>query len=708
MSEHLPSNQIFIRKLTTIIHANLSNENFGPRELARESGVSLYRLNRRLHLINRKTSSQFIRELRLQKALEFLRNEEYTVSEVAYKSGFSSPSYFISCFREYFGYPPGKVKKEGFESHEENVSGSKDFKPEQKGSSRRIFILASTGILILAVIIYIFYTLFSGNFTHDEGTSSIDKRKSIAVLPFRNRSDDITDQYVYDGIMEEITNNLTKIRELGVISNTSVEQFRNTTKSVPEIGKQLEVDYIIEAGGQKFGSTFRIRVQLIEVATDTHIWSKSFQHRMKKTRKLFRTQSRIARNIASELKAVITREESDLIEKVPTVNWSAYNLYLKANSYQNDIKSTSNPKAYQNAVRLYSAAIAIDSGFAKAYTGLAYAYWNRYFYETYFEKNYLDSCLILAEKALSYDDQLDEAYFIKGEYYRVKGQQEKALDNYDKALGINPNYYQAYYWKGYLLTWVQGDYVKGLDNYHKALNLIRNRERAILSNALGIAYRDAGFPEQAKYYFNEAFVLDSNRVSYLGNVAFLEFSVENFDKALELWEQQKKLDSTSTGIQNYYFVTPGHSNETYNLAVKDIDNLKKSGTLNLVRSHRVGYAFWQAGKKKEGEFYFNQQIKYSEESIEHNRLPAQRKAAQYDLAGTYAFLGDKVKAYSYLDEFVKRNTFPIWMVTFIKHDLLFSSLRHEERFQNIVQRVVAKYQSEHERVRKWLEEQGML
>ena len=74
---------------------------------------------------------------------------------------------------------------------------------------------------------------------------------------------------------------------------------------------------------------------------------------------------------------------------------------------------------------------------------LAFAYWNRYYYETYFEKNYLDSCLILAEKALSYDDQLDEAYFIKGEYYRVNGQHDEALLNYDKALEINPNYYSG-------------------------------------------------------------------------------------------------------------------------------------------------------------------------------------------------------------------------------------------------------------------------
>ncbi len=111
MTESYATDQIFVRKLTGIVMANLANENFGAKELTHDSGMSLYRLNRRLHSINGKTVSQFIREVRLQKALELLQNESYTVSEVAYRTGFSSPSYFISCFHEYFGYPPGKAAK---------------------------------------------------------------------------------------------------------------------------------------------------------------------------------------------------------------------------------------------------------------------------------------------------------------------------------------------------------------------------------------------------------------------------------------------------------------------------------------------------------------------------------------------------------------------------------------------------------------------
>lgn len=705
MSESLNTDQSFIRKLTAIIQANLGNENFGAKELAHESGMSLYRLNRRLHSINGKTSSRFIREVRLQKAHELLQNEAYTVSEVAFKTGFSSPSYFISCFHEYFGHPPGKVAKLDSDNHKQIPHvASAPGKNRQVSSS---FLFVSSGVLILAVLFYLAYNLFSGNFSAEKNTPAVDTRKSIAVLPFRNLSKNPDDQYIYDGVMEEIFNSLAKMHELRVISRTSVEQYRNTDKTIPVIGQELDVDYIIEGSGQKIGNTFRIRVQLIEVATDMHIWSKPFQHKMKETKKLFRIQSRIAQNIASELKLTITPDEKALIEKVPSSNSSAYNLYLKANDYRKDYEKTRNRSSYQTTVDLYNAAIAIDSAFAKAYTGLAFAFWNRYYYETYFEENYLDSCRVLAEKALSFDSLLDEAYYLKGQYYRVNGQGEEALGNYDKALKINPNYFAAYERKGYLLNWVLGDYVKGLNNNHKALNLIRGKERSESLKDLGRDYLDVGFIDKAKYYYHEAFVLDSNKASWLGNIAFVEFCQGNFEQAFNYKKQQKEIDSTATNLL-FYSVIPGHNKERYFDAKTYVEERVKLGALTLQSSHRIGYAFWQVGKKKESEYYFNQQIRYSEESIKLNRDIDQRKAAQYDLAGTYAFLGDKVKAYKYLDEVAQKNTFPMWMVTFAKHDLLFENIRKEERFQKVLQIIESKYQAEHERVRKWLEVQGNL
>jgi AraC-like DNA-binding protein len=161
MSESFTTDQIFIRKLTNIIIANLGNLGFGAAEIARESGMSLYRLNRRLHSINGKTTRQFIRGIRLEKALEMLQNETYTVSEVAYRTGFSSPSYFISSFHEYFGYPPGKVQRSGSEEREENLLPGGTPGVQQKRSARRVILYPDNcssdlrGLYILIGKIYV-------------------------------------------------------------------------------------------------------------------------------------------------------------------------------------------------------------------------------------------------------------------------------------------------------------------------------------------------------------------------------------------------------------------------------------------------------------------------------------------------------------------------------------------------------------------------
>jgi len=124
--------------------------------------------------------------------------------------------------------------------------------------------------------------------------------------------------------------------------------------------------------------------------------------------------------------------------------------------------------------------------------------------------------------------------------------------------------------------------------------------------------------------------------------------------------------------------------------------------------HRIGYTYYKLGKPEETEFYFNNQLEYSYAELKMNRRDAQNRYAHYDLAGVYAFQGDKAKAYQYLAEVDKRTVFPLWWATLFKHDPLFDSIRDEPEFQHIVRDVEAKYQSEHERVRQWLEENKML
>lgn len=173
MNEHLAHDKIFLSKLTEITLANLGNENFGVNELANKMGVSHHILRRRLHVITNKTINQFIRETRLQKALEMLQNGNVTSSDVAYKVGFSSPAYFNTCFSEFFGYPPGQVKRTTTNNAKEINSIQVKSKHEQKRSSRRTFIYISSGILLLAVIVFLIYSIFLKHSTPHAGNNIV-------------------------------------------------------------------------------------------------------------------------------------------------------------------------------------------------------------------------------------------------------------------------------------------------------------------------------------------------------------------------------------------------------------------------------------------------------------------------------------------------------------------------------------------------------
>ena len=603
----------------------------------------------------------------------------------------------------YFKYKESRtnVKAKPDEEIIQEIKSTENVKKDITISRKRLAGILGGSIGIIASVFAVLY--FSNIIGGSKQTKELDK--SIAVLPFKNDSPDSENQHIIDGTMEAILDNLCKVANLKVKSRTSVEQYRSTTKSVPEIAKELNVNYILEGSGQKYGGEIRLTVQLIDAINDKHIWSSPYDRNIKD---IFKIQSEIAQAVASEIKAIITADEKELIEKIPTSNMTAYDLYLKANEYQKEYGKTHDLSSYQTAVNLYRASLKMDFTFAKAYTGLARAYYDRYYWPGFFKENFLDSCLIMANLALSLDDKLDEAYYIKGQYYRQNGNIEEALKNYDKTIKINPNYYSAYAEKGNLYANVLSDNVKGLENFHKALALVSGDERPSLLRVLGNTYSDMGFTEKAKYYFQEAFVLDGSQTQYLSRLAWLEFNLENYEESLKLFKKVNEIDTTWLFNLHFYLYPPGHDDEAFAHAKKIIERNKRTGVPIYFQSHRIGYIFYKMGKLKEANDYFNQQIKYSEESIKLNRFYSQMKHAHYDISATYAFLGNKEKAYQNLDEFNTMGFFGLMLISFVENDPMFASIRGEERFQKIVQDMKAKSQAEHDRVQKWLVEQGML
>ncbi len=180
----------------------------------------------------------------------------------------------IIVIRWYLKYRESQITESGKEAPP--VSGERAAatgKKETAGSKKKVPVLTVT-ILTVVLLVAIGAILY---FATGGRASAGSIEKSVAVLPFRNDSPDDENTYFINGVMEEILNNLQKIKDIRVISRSSVEQYRNQAKSIPEIAKELGVNYIVEGGGQKYGDSFRLRVQLIKAKHETHLYGESFQ-----------------------------------------------------------------------------------------------------------------------------------------------------------------------------------------------------------------------------------------------------------------------------------------------------------------------------------------------------------------------------------------------------------------------------------------------
>ncbi len=249
---------------------------------------------------------------------------------------------------------PVKVSKQDFEP-----------KPIYQKNLRTTIIAGSILVLILFVLGFLFIPkLFK---------SKEQLEKSIAVLPFSNESPVDSNKYFINGIMEEVINDLQSIKDFRVLSRTSTDQYKGIDRpTIPEIARKLDVNYIIEGSGQKYGNTFILRVQLIKAkGKETHLWGKSYQQNILGTIDIFNIQSQIAESIASELKTTLTPQEKRLFEKPPTSNLDAYDAYLKGRYYY----EKNEDKATMDAIKWFAESIGLDSAFTLPWTYLSMCYW---------------------------------------------------------------------------------------------------------------------------------------------------------------------------------------------------------------------------------------------------------------------------------------------------------------------------------------------
>jgi serine/threonine protein kinase/Tfp pilus assembly protein PilF len=356
-------------------------------------------------------------------------------------------------------------------------------------SRRRRAILASAAcvLAITAVAAWLFQRARS--FTPLE--------RSIAVLPFENLSSDKENAYLAEGLQDEILTRLSKIADLKVISRTSTQRYKSAPENLPEIAKQLGVAHILEGSVQKSADAVRVNVQLIKAATDSHLWSDTFD---RKLTDIFSVESEVAKAIADQLRAKLTGQEQQVIDAKPTSNLQAYDAYLRGLAYT--LKTGFAPANSLGAQKYLKEAVQLDPKFALAWALLSYVDASGYLTQSLQPTAALrDEARQAAETALTLQPNLGEAVFAKGFYHYA------CLKDYDTA-------------------------VKYLE---QAYQLLPNN--SLIPQALAYVERRRGNWDKSEAYFNEAEKLDPRNVNLLSQHARSYVCLRRFPEALAKLEQ---------------------------------------------------------------------------------------------------------------------------------------------------------------------------
>lgn len=514
----------------------------------------------------------------------------------------------------------------------------KDFDPEQ--------VKPTLNNLAIVLKWYLKYkgieTLSKSSITEEDVIAGIVKQapdaakleKSVAILPFKNDSKDEENTYFINGLMEEILNNLQKIKDLRVISRTSVEQYRNQTKSIPEIAKELGVNYIVEGSGQKYGNAFRLRIQLIMAAKESHLWGESYQQKIKKAEDIFNIQTQIAESIAKELKAIITPQEKDLIEKIPTKQLEAYDAYLKGRFYL--YKFTS--EDLEAAMKYFELAKEKDPDYALAYAGISFVW----------------------------AVQMQMGYLPPAEAG------PKSMEALMKAVELDSNNAEIVYSQAGINTWVMWDWEGGEAAFKKSIELNPNHteSHAYYSHFLNMMGRKKEAKEQIEIALNLDPYNPLIKSLYSMDLVFFH----QYEEAIAVSREALNLDNTAVvALAGLAYAL--HLSGKYDEALSAFKSVYSILYKNNTHSFDQGYA-------KSG--YFS--ALFSEADIlasEYDTL----YVTPTDIAVLYTFGGNKELALNWIEKGfeVRDPNLPYLLLP------IYDSLRNEPRFQEIARKMNLPY-----------------
>jgi TolB-like protein/Flp pilus assembly protein TadD len=360
--------------------------------------------------------------------------------------------------------------------------------------------------------------------------------KSIAVLPFTNFANNPENEPFALGLHDDLLTHLSKISALKVISRTSVMEYKDTTKKINQIAKELGVANILEGGVQRSGNQIRLNVQLIDAKTDEHLWAEIYDRELT-TKNIFSIQTEISNKIAAALKAQLTKAESKSISTAPTNNLEAYNAYLAARQ----LIAKRDGESIKKSVVLFQKASQLDPNYALAYVGQATALRLLNEYSDLPFAEMIKQSEPLIAKAIKLDPMLAAAQTIKAAYLDEQQQYEEAEKTYQYSLKLNPNDAQTYHWYGHMLRNDLGRAKEALIMHRKAAEL-DPLSNVILANVGWSLIANGKFAD-ARNQFQSIHQLNPKYPGALDGIAWVNVSLGNYAQAVIYQNKSIALDS---------------------------------------------------------------------------------------------------------------------------------------------------------------------
>ncbi len=660
MNNPCSGDQSLINKLTDIVLANISREDFYVEELAREAGMSRSSIHRKLKDVIDQNASQFIREIRLKKAMEMLQQGLGTASEIAYKVGFGSPAYFTKCFHEYYGHPPGEVKKGSpgeeddavktdsnehgiakYDGREGDITQIGQQEAERKIAPERV---KNRKISMIVVVVALVIVALASAVMLSDLFSRTSKKQSIVVLPFKNFSNDPGNQYFADGVMEDILNNLYHISNLRVISRTTSERFRDTNLTSKEIAQKLKIRNVLEGSMRREGNMVRISVQLIDASRDQHLWSENYD---RETTHMLGVQGEIAMKIAERLKAVLTDSELRKLKEIPTKSPEAYDYYLRARFLLH--KANSNQRfdisreGLIASLQYYENAIAADTNFVEAYAGLANAWFNLSawgWYQPYSEG--ISNARYFSAKALEKDPDCAEAHAVRGVFLTYPDCNfEESIKELQTSIRLNPNFSTSRQWYAQILM-------------------------------------ITGPIEEARVQIDRAVELEPYFWVVLNLNSWIYYFEEKYDKGLEACLAARDLNPADPD-NSWLFVLHSIKLGEGEKAAKELHDRFNRNPGTLKYADEVTEAYNKSGS--EGIFKWLIDVNLN------NPIPAEGlNGSPFYLSWWYAILGDREQSIYWLEKTIEGKNNPRHYFNLITTNPDFDILRSDPRFTAVLEK----------------------